>query len=135
MITLDTAPPQAVIELRDLQLATSIGTYGPGEVVPDAHVLDLTLTVAPDLVLVPGDGMAHVFDYDPLVAEIDRLARDRPYATQEYLITRIVDACAACPEVVSLDIALRKRPVLDGTGSLGVRLRLGPDALAARRPR
>jgi dihydroneopterin aldolase len=135
VITLDTAPPQAVIELRDLQLATSIGTYGPGEVVPDAHVLDLTLTVAPDLVLVPGDGMAHVFDYDPLVAEIDRLARDRPYATQEYLITRIVDACAACPEVVSLDIALRKRPVLDGTGSLGVRLRLGPDALAARRPR
>jgi dihydroneopterin aldolase len=124
----------AVIELRDLQLATSIGTYGPGDVVPDAQLLDLTLTVAPHLVLVQGDSMAQVFDYDPLVAKIDRLARERPYATQEYLVSRIVDACAACPEVVSLDIALRKLPVRDGTGSLGVRLRLGPDALAARRP-
>jgi hypothetical protein len=33
----------ARIELRDLHLPVSIGTYGPGDVVPDAHVLDLTL--------------------------------------------------------------------------------------------
>ena len=57
--------------MRDLQLRTDIGSYGPHEVVPDAHVLDLTLWLAPALVLIAQDGMAHVFDYDPLVVEIE----------------------------------------------------------------
>jgi dihydroneopterin aldolase len=121
---------KATIELRDLQLATAIGAYGPGDVVPDAHLLDLTLTIAPNLVLVARDEMALVFDYDPLIAEIDRIARAQPYQTQEFLMTRIVAACAAYPQITALDICLRKRPVLGGTGSLGVRLRLGEAALA-----
>jgi hypothetical protein len=40
----------AKIELCDLHIGAAIGTYGPGDVVPDAHILDLTLTIAPDLV-------------------------------------------------------------------------------------
>jgi dihydroneopterin aldolase len=120
----------ATIELRDLQLATAIGTYGPGDVVPDVHLLDLTLTIAPDLVLVESDEMALVLDYDPLIAEIDRVARAQRYETQEYLMTRIVAACAAYPQITAVDICLRKRPVMGGTGSLGVRLRLGAEALA-----
>jgi dihydroneopterin aldolase len=120
----------AMIELRDLQLATAIGTYGPGDVVPDAHLLDLTLTIAPDLVLVARDEMALVFDYDQLIAEIDRIARAQTYQTQEFLMTRIVAACAAYPQISAVDICLRKRPVMGGTGSLGVRLRLGAEALA-----
>ena len=51
----------AKIELRDLHIAAAIGTYGPGDVVPDAHILDLTLTIAPDLVQVPADAMLLVF--------------------------------------------------------------------------
>ncbi len=131
----DPAPTQrtATVELRDLQLATSIGTYGPDDVVPDAHLLDLTLEIAPERVLVPEDAMARVFDYDPLIAEIDRIARDGRYKTQEYLMTRIVEACARRPEITALEIGLRKRPVLGGTGSLGVRLRLGAEALAQHR--
>jgi dihydroneopterin aldolase len=31
------------VELKDLQIAARIGTYGPDDVVPDAHLLDLTL--------------------------------------------------------------------------------------------
>ena len=112
----------AVIELRDLQLTTDIGSYGPHEVVPDAHVLDLTLWLAPALVLIAQDGMAHVFDYDPLVVEIDRLAADGHYDTQERLVTRIVHACAAYPEIAALDIGLHKSPVRQGSGSLGVRV-------------
>jgi dihydroneopterin aldolase len=112
----------ACVELRDLRLNTDIGTYGPHEVVPDAHVLDLTLWLAPTLVLIAQDGMAHVFDYDPLVVEIDRLAADGHYETQERLVTRIVHACAAYPEVAALDIGLRKSPVRQGSGSLGVRV-------------
>jgi dihydroneopterin aldolase len=123
-----TTPPSssptlnACVELRDLQLNTDIGTYGPHDVVPDAHTLNLTLWLAPALVLIAQDGMAHVFDYDPLVAEIDRLAGDGHYETQERLITRIVHACAAYPEIEALDIGLRKSPVRQGSGSLGVRL-------------
>lgn len=127
------AAPNATIELRDLQLATALGTYGPEDVVPDAHLLDLTLTIAPDLVLVAGDEMALVFDYDPLIAKIDQIARERHYETQEYLITRIVAVCAVCPQITALEICLRKRPVLGGTGSLGVRLYLGAKALAQHR--
>ena len=112
----------ACVELRDLRLITDIGTYGPNDVVPDAHTLDLTLWLAQALVLIAQDGMAHVFDYDPLVAEIDRLAADGHYETQERLITRIVHACAAYPEIQALDIGLRKSPVRQGSGSLGVRL-------------
>jgi len=123
----------ARIELRDLRIATSIGTYGPLDVIPDAHVLDLTLTIAPSLVEVTADEMAQVFDYDPLIARIDQIARDRKYETQEFLMTRIVRACAAYDQIEAADICLRKHPVLGGTGSLGVRLTLGQDELSAYR--
>ena len=127
-------PAYSYVELKDLKIAARIGTYGPGDVVPEAHLLDLTLTIAPDLVLIAQDGMAHVFDYDPLIHQIDALARERHYETQERLMTRIVHACAAFPAIKALDICLRKRPVLVGSGSLGVRLILDADALTALRP-
>ena len=46
-------PSQSYVELKDLQIAVQIGTYGPDDVLPDAHLLDLTLTIAPHLVVVP----------------------------------------------------------------------------------
>ena len=113
---------QACIELRDLEVQTHIGTYGPNDTVPEKHSLDLSLQISSQHVLIAQDGMAHVFDYDPLVSEIDRLAGDGHYETQERLITRIVQACAAYPVIEALDIALRKFPVRAGSGSLGVRL-------------
>jgi dihydroneopterin aldolase len=124
---------RACVELRDLHLHTDIGNYGPHEVVPDAHVLDLTLWLAPALVLIAQDGMAHVFDYDPLVVEIDRLAADGHYDTQERLVTRIVHACAACSEIEAVDIALRKSPVRQGSGSLGVRVSVDAHTLNSLR--
>jgi dihydroneopterin aldolase len=120
--------------LKDLKIAARIGTYGPDDVVPEAHLLDLTLTIPSDLVLIAQDGMTHVFDYDPLIRQIDALARERHYETQERLMTRIAYACAAYPEIKALDICLRKRPVLAGSGSLGVRLILDAEALSAQRP-
>ena len=125
----------ACIELRDLRLSTDIGTYGPHDVVPDAHVLDLTLWLAASWVLIAQDGMNHVFDYDPLMLEIDRLAADGHYETQERLITRIVHACAGYSEIDALDIGLRKSPVLEGSGSLGVRLSIDTTTLNAMRSR
>lgn len=110
------------IELKDFHLPTRIGTYAPGDTVPEYHALDLTLWIHPDLVLIAQDGMAHVFDYDPLVIEIERLAADGLYETQERLLTRIVQACAAHTAIEALDIALRKFPVRPSSGSLGVRL-------------
>lgn len=126
---------QTMVELRDLQIATDIGTYGPDDVVPDAHVLDLTLKIDPALVFIEADGMDYVFDYDPLVIEIDRLARDGHYHTQERLMTRIVEACAGYSEIEAVGIVLRKSPVLNGTGSLGVRLTVGSDDLQSIRSR
>ena len=114
----------AVIELRDLQLRTDIGTYGTLDTRPDIHLLDLTLGIGSHLVLIAKDAMANVFDYDPLMAEIDRLAEDGHYETQERLMTRIAQACVAYPDIISIDIRLRKAPVRRGNGVLGVRLSL-----------
>ncbi len=126
-------PCRSKIELRNMKIQTQIGTYGAADVVPETHVLDLTIAIDPHLVLIAEDAMAHVFDYDPLVAEIDRLARDCHYVTQERLITRIVEACAADPQIDALEIALTKEPVLAGSGSLGVRLVVDPHAMAEMR--
>ncbi len=114
----------AFIELRDLELTTQIGTYGPHDTKPDVHWLDLTLGIDPDKVLIATDAMAHVFDYDPLMVEIDRIAGDGHYETQERLMTKIVDACLVYSEIKTIDICLRKAPVRNGSGVLGVRLSL-----------
>ncbi|MCX7244680.1 MAG: dihydroneopterin aldolase [Burkholderiales bacterium] len=119
----------ACIELKDLQLQTQIGTYGPGAIIPKQHLLDLTLWIDSKLVFISEDVMENVFDYDPLVIEIDRLAGDGHYETQERLITRIVHACAQYPEIESLQINLRKAPVHAGSGSLGVRLSVNKTTL------
>jgi len=123
----------AVIELRDLQLKTDIGTYGPDDTPPEMHLLDVTLGIAVDQVVISRDGMAHVFDYDPLIREIDRLAADGHYETQERLMTRIAGACAAHPAILHMQISLKKSPVRLGSGSLGVRLSLDEVSTAALR--
>ena len=76
-------------------IAVRVGSYGPDDVVPDAHILDMTLTISSHLVMVPRDEMALVFDYDPLIRRIDTLAGAHHYETQERLMTCIVEACAS----------------------------------------
>jgi dihydroneopterin aldolase len=110
------------IELKDLELAVRIGSYSDDDVVPDAHILDLSLTIDPQLVMIDRDDMSLVFDYDPLIRQIDVLARAHHYETQERLMTRIAKTCAGYAQIQAIDISLRKRPVLAETGSLGVRL-------------
>ncbi len=77
--------------------------------------------------------MAHVFDYDPLILEIDRLAADGHYETQERLITRIAGACAAHISIQYMVISLKKSPVRTGSGTLGVCLTLDETATEALR--
>lgn len=124
---------KASIELRDLKLQTQIGTYKAGDIIPDSHLLDLTLWIDSNLMLIAEDNMSKVFDYDPLVLEISRLAGECRYETQERLMSRIVEACANYPEVQSLEIGLRKSPVNNHSGSLGVRLSLDQEALTRLR--
>ncbi|MFZ4119633.1 MAG: dihydroneopterin aldolase [Polynucleobacter sp.] len=120
---------QASIELKDLKLRTKIGTYQPGDSVPDNHLLNLSLWIDASLVLIGQDGMEYVFDYDPLILEIDRLAGDCHYETQERLISRIAQACSIYSEIIALEIGLCKSPVHNGSGSLGVKLHLDEAAL------
>jgi len=125
----------ACIELNDLRLNTQIGTYAPGATIPDQHLLDLTLWIDPKLILISEDLMDRVFDYDPLVLEIDRLAADGHYETQERLATRIVEACARYSEIKSLEISLRKTPVRESSGALGIKLYVDESSLASMRTR
>lgn len=122
-------PSSAFVELKDLVLSTQIGTYAPGAVVPDQHLLDLTLAIDPSFVLIEDDVMGNVFDYDPLVLQIDQLAQDGHYETQERLMTRIVQACAQYPQIQSLTISLRKTPVRQDSGVLGIRLEVDAQTL------
>jgi dihydroneopterin aldolase len=124
---------QAWVELSDLLLETDIGTFNSGDIRPDAHLLDLVLKIDAALVLINEDSMSHVFDYDPLVLKIEELAADGHYETQERLMTRIAQACANCPEIQTIDMKLRKKPVRRGSGVLGIRLFLDEIATAALR--
>lgn len=119
----------STVELRNLRITADIGTYGPNDIMPDAHYLDLSLVIDPSLVLIDQDEMQRVFDYDPLIAQIDQLARDGHYETQERLMTRIVEACATYAQIEAVDVKVSKGPVLGGTGTLGVRLTMTADAL------
>ena len=123
----------ACIELKDLRLHTQIGTYAPGATIPDKHLLNLTLWISTQLILISEDLMTQVFDYDPLVLEIDRLAADGHYETQERLVTRIVEACARYSEIKSLEISLRKTSVRESSGLLGIKLHLDESSLSATR--
>ena len=95
--------------------------------VPDAHILDLTLTIASELVYISADEMAHVFNYDPLIADIYYIATSQKFETQEFLMVQIAEACASFAQIDAIEISLRKTPVLVGSGSLGVRLTLHAD--------
>ena len=131
----DSKNMKSTIELKQLELTTSLGTYSPNDVVPDVHLLDLTLTIDPKLSLISTDGIDYVFDYDPLIKDIDRLASELHYHTQERLITRIVDACAAYKMIEALELCLSKRPVLRDSGELGIRLILeAVDLMEIREP-
>lgn len=115
------------IVLRKLHLPCTIGHYPAGMVAPELHLLDLVLTISTDHVLVYADEMSQVFDYDPLLSQISQIARAQHYTTQEYLFSRIVQACAAYPQIISLEAQLHKSPVLGG--SAGIQLVLGGDDL------
>ena len=123
----------ACIESKDLRLNTQIGTYAPGATIPDQHLLNLTLWINPKLILISEDLMDRVFDYDPLVLEIDHLAADGRYETQERLVTRIVEACALYAEIESLEISLSKTPVRENSGVLGIKLYLDESSLTSIR--
>jgi dihydroneopterin aldolase len=77
--------------------------------------------------------MDQVFDYDPLIVEIDRLAADGHYETQERLATRIVEACAYYSEIESLEISLKKTPVRESSGLLGIKLYIDVNTLTNMR--
>ena len=123
----------STVEVTNLEIKTDIGTYKTGDVVPSAHILDLFLVIDSRLVLIEQDGMDCVFDYDPLIAEIDALAQDGHYETQERLITRIIGASAKYQEIQAVEVCLRKTPVLRGSGDLGVRIKVDAAALNAMR--
>ena len=116
---------KAQIELTNLDLDIAIGSYTDGDVVPDKHILDLNLSIDPALVLIDEDQMDRVFDYDPLIREIQRMSREMHYETQERFITRIVDECVKHNEIKSVEVFLRKSPVFGSSGELGVRLVIG----------
>lgn len=124
---------QTHIELKNFKIETQIGVYGAGEIVPNEHLLDLTLAINSTYVLIAEDGMQYVFDYDPLMIEIERLAGNGFYDTQERLATRILQACIAYQEIESIDLTLRKAPLSNGSGSLGVRIHLEGEDLAQLR--
>ena len=120
----------STIELTEFELDCDLGTYSLNDIVPSAHLLDLKLSINTESVLIKTDGMINVFDYDPLIAEIARLARDGHYETQERLLTRIVTACADQHQITAVEVYLRKTPVTSKGGALGIRIKVDAEHLA-----
>ena len=74
---------RAEIELTNLVLNIQIGSYTESDVVPDKYILDPILTIDPELVLIDEDKLNRVFDYDPLIQEIQRMAAETLHETEE----------------------------------------------------
>ena len=72
--------------------------------------------------IIKKDKMDDVFDYDPLIKDINSLTRKVHYETQERLITLIDKEWYAYDEIKGLDLYLRKSPVSNSSGKLGVRI-------------
>ena len=68
--------------------------------------------------------MAHVFDYDPMVAGIQTQVGAGHRATQERLVSEIAHVCAIYQDVKAAAIYLRKFPVYGQNGRLGMQLSL-----------
>ena len=113
---------KSTIELFDFELDVVLGTYKNDGIVPDKHILDLTLSIEPSFVIIEKDKMDEVFDYDPLIKAINSLARKVNYETQERLITLIVQECSNYDAIKGLNLFLRKFPVSSSSGELGVRI-------------
>jgi dihydroneopterin aldolase len=126
---------KSTIELLGFELEVVIGTYKDDEIVPDKHILDLTLSIEPSLVIIEKDTMDEVFDYDPLIKCINTLAKEVHYETQEMLITLIVKECSNYNAIKGLDLFLRKNSVSRSTGKLGVRVILDEKDLSKLRQR
>jgi hypothetical protein len=52
----------STIELSAVEISADIGTFNPVEARPEAHLLDLTLTIDSSMVLIQNDGMDCVFE-------------------------------------------------------------------------
>ena len=115
---------RANIERTNRVLNIQMAASPESDVVPDKHILDIVLSIDPELVLIDDDKMNRVFDYDPVIREIQRMAAEMHYETQERFITGIVDMCAKEEEIMDVDVFLRKFPVCGSSGELGVRLKI-----------
>lgn len=131
-------PARAAVELVGLEIDLRPGPNGgdaprgAGEG-PERNLLDMTLRLDPSLVLVPEDAMERVFDYDPVVAELRRIAAAEVYVTHERMLTLMAEALAADPRIEAAELFLRKRLDPGRAGDLGVRLSLDAEALARLR--
>lgn len=123
----------STIEFVDLPVKARIGIFAADDPDPYEHRLDLTLTLDPKLVLITQDGMNHVFDYDPLLEQIDRISQDHHYETQEMLASHIVLCCATFEQIERVEIHLKKfRSNRSGgtpSGTIGVRICVNGDDL------
>ena len=127
----------STIELTGVPIKAQIGIFTADE--PDLyeHTLDLTLEVSASLVFIEADGMAQVFDYDPLLESIHQVSQDKHYETQEMLASRIVHCCAMFEHIAGVHVCLKKSRSngVGGTvcGTIGVRLSVtGPELIRAR---
>ena len=66
--------------------------------------------------------MSKVFDYAPLISEIDQLTKNTHYETQEWLISRKVFTCASFEAIKAIELFIRKQPVMNKSGELGMKL-------------
>jgi dihydroneopterin aldolase len=66
--------------------------------------------------------MSKVFDYDPLIANLEKLSTNKHFHTQEKLLTEIIELCSTySPPLESVEVYLRKYPVSASGGTLGLR--------------
>ena len=120
------------IELKNLPLDAKIGEQDH-ENTQYRHYLDLKFSIETGYVLLKSDHMQKVYDYDPLVANIKKLASSVNFQTQEYLTNCILNLCLEEKKIMDLEIFLYKKSATGSLGSLGVRLLISSTEMSSLR--
>ena len=72
--------------------------------------------------MINSDVMSKVFDYASLISEIDLFTKNTHYETQQWLISRKVFTCASYVAIKAIELFIRKQPVMNKSGELGMKL-------------
>ena len=110
-----------VIVFENLDLAIRIGAYASEKLAAQRVRISIEMLVVPPVALA-SDHLDEVVNYDTIHASIVALAEASHVELQETLAETVAQICLAPPDVVAVEVYVRKIDVYPDCDSVGIRI-------------